>query len=537
MERSVRTQQSSPDSHLQLEAVQSLPYYPVDGGQLILVNPIAKGGYGNVIAADFKPYNGEMPFTAEPGYAVKQMGWGWEHTPTQSLDVVRNPEYKATDYLRTEQEVRAMADKERQIMGLGHPNIVPLAPFAGVDASRNKLYYTMPYASQTLEKWLTRPNLTSYERVTILRQVSAGLQYAHDRGIVHRDVKPTNIFLMRDQMSMGFRAVIGDFGIAVQISPKTKAEEEYKKKPLGTTGYVPFEQYTEDGAVPASDQFALGVVAYQVLTGMLPYNGSDIEIAQQVADMDTPPPTFPSLTGQPDTITKRFLEPVVLRAIAKRPEDRHSSISAFGEALGAALAAAGAECRRQVTVLHDRAAFAENSGQQTWPYYETALALLDEALAANPNDITAMYQKFRSFQRLGRPSEAWQMLNIIVQTPAQNPDDSAARGCAFAHLGDHVQALECYADAQAGRSTLPDIDRLAAHSLEELGRTARQENRTDEAIAHYTQAIANYQRHADRVGMSEPFAVKINVLQQRVDKLVRSRSMSIRPQFSLVAVV
>ncbi|MBL8683409.1 MAG: protein kinase [Myxococcales bacterium] len=160
--------------------------------------------------------------------------------------------------------------------------------------------------------------------ISVLRQVANGLAAVHAQGVIHRDVKPSNIVIERDTG----RAVLVDFGIAIHAS-----EAGYDDEVLhGTPAYMAPEQIITDGGItPLADVYALGCTAFEVLTGQLPFRAESIQmlLAKQVSE---PPPTVSSVRPE-----LGFLDPIVLRAMAKEPTERFESAKAFASALDHAL--------------------------------------------------------------------------------------------------------------------------------------------------------------------------------------------------------
>jgi serine/threonine protein kinase len=221
---------------------------------------------------------------------------------------------------------------------LRHPGIVGILDF-GVDAARQPYMVMELLSGPSLADEITAQAPMPPGRVAaILGEVASALQLAHDQGITHRDLKPANIVLHR--YATGERAYkVIDFGLAVM---KTRSDETRLTDPnlfVGTMAYAAPEQIRGDPITPAADVYALGVIAYEMLTGVRPFDAEDrITLLHQV------------LTVRPVRPTERHaslpagVDDVLLRALAKQPEERWASIAAFAQALGEA-AGTGAPAR------------------------------------------------------------------------------------------------------------------------------------------------------------------------------------------------
>src|SRR5438552_1054869 len=208
--------------------------------------------------------------------------------------------------------------KEAQfIANLEHPHIVRILDF---DVEDSTPFLVMSYAPNgTLrhlhpkDTLLPLPTVVSY-----VKQVADALQYAHDEKLIHRDIKPENMLVGRRH-----EILLSDFGIAlVAQSSRYQSTQEM----VGTMAYMPPEQI-QGKPRPASDQYALGIVAYEWLTGDRPFHGSAIEIVTQHLAIPPAP-----LREKVPTIS-RDVEQVVLTALAKDPKERFGSVKAFANAL------------------------------------------------------------------------------------------------------------------------------------------------------------------------------------------------------------
>ncbi len=161
----------------------------------------------------------------------------------------------------------------------------------------------------------------------IIRQAAEALQYAHDQQIIHRDVKPSN-FLIRGR-SGGARIpnlLLADFGLAKLTNLSATMSQSIR----GTPTYMAPEQWS-GSPVPATDQYALAVMAYELLTGRPPFEGTQQQMMFHHLMTQPQPPSRYNPRFSPD------MDAVLLRALAKKPEDRFPSISAFADAFSQAL--------------------------------------------------------------------------------------------------------------------------------------------------------------------------------------------------------
>ena len=216
-------------------------------------------------------------------------------------------------------DLQAFLNEARLIARMRHPQIVRVLEF-GVDPN-NVPFLVMSYAPNgTLRNRHPKGSLVPQKDiVTYVRQVAAALQYAHDQHIVHRDVKPENMLIGRNN-----QVLLSDFGIAV-AARNTLSQE--KENIGGTVAYMAPEQL-QGRPRPASDQYSLGVVVYEWLCGKPPFEGSHfLHIASQHL-LNPPPPLgerLPHLSIE--------LEAVVMRALAKEPATRFPDMLAFADAL------------------------------------------------------------------------------------------------------------------------------------------------------------------------------------------------------------
>src|SRR5690242_8089182 len=202
------------------------------------------------------------------------------------------------------EEEKASFQREAQVIAeLVHPNIVRVLDF---DIKENLPFLVLDYAPNgSLRQHHPKGTRVPLALVaSYVKQIAAALQYAHDRKLIHRDVKPENMLLGRQN-----EVLLSDFGI-VAIAHSTSSMSTQAS--MGTIPYMAPEQI-QSYPRPASDQYALGIVTYQWLSGELPFQGSATEII--VKHLSVPPASL--LPKVPDLSSE--VEQVLFTALAKDP--------------------------------------------------------------------------------------------------------------------------------------------------------------------------------------------------------------------------
>jgi len=222
---------------------------------------------------------------------------------------------------------------------LQHPNLLPL--FDSGEAG-GFLYYVMPFVEgETLRARLERERQLPVEDVIHLTTLLAGgLDYAHARGVIHRDLKPENILLHSGQ------PLIADFGIALAVAQAGGSRVTETGLSLGTPHYMSPEQASGDRDLDGrSDQYALGAVAYEMLSGEPPHTGPTAQAI--IARLMTEQPR--SLRATRPAVPMA-VDLGVARALAKSPADRFTTCGAFARALSMEVAVAGTARRSALRV-------------------------------------------------------------------------------------------------------------------------------------------------------------------------------------------
>jgi serine/threonine protein kinase len=217
---------------------------------------------------------------------------------------------------------------------LEHPNIVPVHEYGEQDGLA---YLVMPYISGgTLRDEMEREGqLPLSKAVNYLEQLASALDFAHERGVIHRDIKPANILLTPTG-----RLLLTDFGLVKVVSDGQTPQIRLTGAgaPVGTPDYMAPEQVIGEGVDGRADQYSLGVILYQMLTGTTPFQG---ETPMQIAarHLQSPPPSPRSY--RPDL--PPAAEQVILRVLAKSPANRYPSALDFAAAFRLALEASGVQ--------------------------------------------------------------------------------------------------------------------------------------------------------------------------------------------------
>ncbi len=224
---------------------------------------------------------------------------------------------KVLDAQLGEQLQQQFLREARTIARLVHPHIIRLLEF-GVE--QGAPYLVMDYAPHGTmrERYPEGTRLTLPTVLPYLRQIAAALQYAHGKRVIHRDIKPANLLLGEED-----QILLSDFGIAVTFHSALSQDQQ----PIaGTAAYMAPEQLQGQPQF-ASDQYALGIVVYEWLSGERPFRGSFTEVAAQQI-VAAPPSLRAKVPALPPGV-----EQVILRALAKKHEERFESVQAFVLAL------------------------------------------------------------------------------------------------------------------------------------------------------------------------------------------------------------
>ena len=272
----------------------------------------------------------------------------------------------------TDSRFRARFERESETAAqIEHPNVVPVFE---VDEYEDQLYIAMRFVEGSDLRALIDAPLEPGRTATIVSGVAAALDAAHERGLIHRDVKPGNIMVSRQGGSE--HAYLTDFGLTALAQDLGRLTQTGQF--VGTLDYVAPEQIQGDELDGRADVYALACVLYQALTGEVPYP-RDSEVAKVWAHVHEPPPSARSRTGSLPVA----IDEVIARGMAKDPQERYPAAGELARAASAALGeapqatrplratpAAAAEPTRPMTAPR------WSRGRRSWPVAATALAAM-----------------------------------------------------------------------------------------------------------------------------------------------------------------
>jgi serine/threonine protein kinase len=245
---------------------------------------------------------------------------------------------------------------------------------------------------------LPLPTIISY-----VMQVASALQYAHDEKLIHRDIKPENMLLDK-----GDTVVLSDFGIALMAQ---SSRYQSTQVVAGTAAYMAPEQF-QGKPRRSSDQYALGVVVYEWLSGDRPFHGSFSEIASQ--HLFVPPPP---LREKVSTISSD-VERVVLSALEKDPQKRFGNVQEFAAALEEA-------CEKAPTHFVTRPA-KKTSPRQPSPAVNAGTTVPSSQSIQLKNRLPQQRQPAQSGDVVAPPSRPSQPIGTAASAPARTPADASA---------------------------------------------------------------------------------------------------------------
>src|SRR5579872_1091581 len=286
---------------------------------------------------------------------------------------------------------------------LEHPHILPVYEYG----EQNGLaYLVVPYISGgTLRDVMEREGTFPLDKaLNYIEQLAAALDFAHQHGVVHRDIKPANVLITSEG-----RLLLSDFGL-VEILTEGQTPQlrlTGAGAPVGTPDYMAPEQVIGDAVDGRSDQYSLGVILYQMITGLTPFIGeTPMQIAAQ--QLQSPPPS-PRIVRKDLPVAA---EQVMLRALAKRPADRYMHCQDFVESFWATISTPTQSVRSTSNLL------AYNNDGATPPKLYTPRSLFDPQWQTG---ITAAVPNNPANGELSRPTGVLPAASAMTTATASVP--------------------------------------------------------------------------------------------------------------------
>jgi tetratricopeptide (TPR) repeat protein len=358
---------------------------------------------------------------------------------------------------------------EARIFRLRHPHIISVLDF-GIDRSTETFFIVMDYAHNGTLRQRHAPGtpVPLAMVVAYVKQLAAALQHAHNENLIHRDVKPENMLVGANN-----DILLSDFGVA--IVPQSMRTSVGKGQGMaGTPAYMAPEQWQGKSSC-ASDQYALGVIVYEWLSGQSLFNGTTHELMDQ--HMQVPPPPLP--TSLP--LYSPELEQVIMKALEKDPKKRFATVQEFAVALE--------EAYKKMLAGNLPPAISPKTKEQ-WldmgmahvkaKRYAEAIAAYSHAIELDPNHARAYYDRGLTYYILQQYQQALADYSRVIEL---NPNNVRA----YHNRGDTYQTLRQYQQALADYSRAIELDPNYASVYNNRGVIY-------ETLQQYQQALADYSR-------------------------------------------
>lgn len=248
----------------------------------------------------------------------------------QSLDREVALKVLSTELVSDSEFCQRFLKEGKTLARVTHPHVVTI-----FDSGEHQGIYYMCMElipGGTLEDRIEKRELTQTRSIEILKQVASALEWCHGKDLVHRDIKPGNVLFREEQT-----AVLSDFGIAKSISKNT-TRMTAAGLTLGTVAYMSPEQASGSQLTPRSDQYSLGAMLYEMLTGSVPFQGTVPEVLVQ--HLQAPVPDLPA--------EHQALQPIIERMMAKDPNARFMTLEEMVVALERACPPTGPAARTEI---------------------------------------------------------------------------------------------------------------------------------------------------------------------------------------------
>lgn len=347
---------------------------------------------------------------------------------------------------------------EARVTGLlEHPNIIPIYDL-GENADHTPFYTMRLLPSRNLLDVMQEGETSLTQLLRILQQVCMGLEYAHSQAVVHRDIKPANILL-----GQFGEVVIADWGIAKVLDHKTLSntdsslEETSTHRLKGTPVYMAPEQIEQALVTPALDQYALGIILYQVLTGEPPFLSDNLfTLLYQICSQSPIPPS----SRTPSRQIPIDVEQICMRMLSKDPKQRFSSCREVYERLEEFLEGTKDRERRHIAAMTRVEAATKLSEQYRTLYrqsielhqaWETASRQIDSWV--DIEEKRTVWNQEEAYQHAQRESE--RIFGSAIQTYSQALEHEPGNALARAGLADLY--WERFVEAEKSQDELSQI--------------------------------------------------------------------------------
>jgi protein-L-isoaspartate(D-aspartate) O-methyltransferase len=386
--------------------------------------------------------------------------------------------------LASQQKIDEFLQEAQFLEELKHPNILPILD---VGVFEKKIpYLVLEYCPNgSLKEYLRRQHgspLKVEEAVSILTKIGQALQHAHHHSIVHRDLKPANILF-----NAKGEVVLTDFGIAVLLESTTFINR------YGTPAYMAPEQF--QGVVSKkSDQFALGCIAYELVTGERPFRHSR-------SDPPIPPSTL-------NPIVPPHIERTILKALAEGHNDRYEDIVTF------------------INALEETAQQWLDEGRTFYRLqkFEEALAAFEQAIRLDPNYIEAHQEKGMTLHNLKRYEEALEALEQVIRLDPNRVHPYLTKGNALNALKRYKEALTTFEQAIHLDPNLASAYIGKDEALQQLGISKEAQKQLESQLREAHQQLDTQQKLSKRPKnqLAQTRQQKNEALQQLIESLRRN---------------
>lgn len=367
-----------------------------------------------------------------------------------------------------------------KIKKINHPNIVKVLDFGPINDGE-LVYLTMELLTgKTLKKEISEKGPLDYKKVgSIVEQVCAGIEEAHQKGIVHRDMKSENIFIL-DNIKNNISIKVLDFGISSDKDSGFNASKQI----IGTPEYMSPEQCEGKHLDARSDIYSFGITIYEMIAGSVPFPVSIFEpyeiIRRQM--FKDPRPLSKFRQDIPPNIEK-----VILKALEKNPARRQQSMVELAKEFELALRKEGIT-REETNVIRldikGLVASCINQGLSHLEHgeYEFAINCFDEAISYDFNNTSAYYSSGLAYQAMGKTEDAINSFTMALEIDPKCVEAYYNRGTAYFNQEKYELAISDYSQAIA-------VAPNNINSYFKRGMAYLTKNNVDSAILDFTQVI------------------------------------------------